>query len=116
MSARFASPLNTADRKHCPQCEKTKLRTSFYRNAARPDGIDSWCKKCRNMKENLAGYRAKKRLLAARARADAWEAYGRAAYRWARLQNSESLDAVMESCKAIRAAGDLPPGAGPFDP
>ena len=32
--------------KECVRCNKEKPLTSFYKNKARGDGLDSWCKAC----------------------------------------------------------------------
>jgi hypothetical protein len=34
--------------RHCPRCEKDRTVADFGPNAARPDGLQSWCRDCRD--------------------------------------------------------------------
>lgn len=34
--------------KRCPGCHTSKSWTLFYKNKSRPDGLDAYCKECRN--------------------------------------------------------------------
>lgn len=43
--------------KHCPRCSQDKPMTEFGRNRSRPDGLQSWCKKC--TRAYMADYRDK---------------------------------------------------------
>lgn len=43
--------------KNCPQCRLLLPIEKFYRQRSKPDGRESWCKKCKrlNMLENRPG-------------------------------------------------------------
>ena len=32
--------------KHCTKCQNDKPKTEFYKSAAKPDGLQTWCKQC----------------------------------------------------------------------
>lgn len=53
--------------KHCKKCKKTKLKTSFYKNSTKPDGLQTWCKRCSREVDYQQRYgldaAARKRLL-----------------------------------------------------
>ncbi|GAA4193149.1 hypothetical protein GCM10022288_26450 [Gryllotalpicola kribbensis] len=38
--------IDTLATLHCPGCDTDKAPADFPRNAARPSGIGSWCKRC----------------------------------------------------------------------
>jgi len=39
-------------KKHCPKCDETDL-SKFAKNKSRPDGLQSYCKKCQYQLKNL---------------------------------------------------------------
>ena len=53
----------------CPQCGEWKRREGFYKDRSRPNGLDGWCRQCKNPKtaQHMRNYR--QRLRAARAAA-----------------------------------------------
>lgn len=41
----------TGDRKQCSRCGQAKGVISFTRNRSQPDGLENWCRDCRNTAE-----------------------------------------------------------------
>jgi hypothetical protein len=39
--------MEGAAMKRCPRCGETKSPSEFYKNAARADGLQDWCKPCK---------------------------------------------------------------------
>jgi hypothetical protein len=52
--------------KRCQQCGKRKRRTSFYRNAGKPDGIQGMCKKCTKKNDECRVAKGRERARARR--------------------------------------------------
>lgn len=78
-----ARPLD--ERKTCSRCGEEKAIGSFHRNAAKPDGLDHYCKSCRSRYEKA--HRPQRRETGRR-KAKAW-----------RTKNPEKARAVTRTYK-----------------
>ena len=58
METELSEKTSTLVSKRCPRCKEWKPRGGFYGNRSRYDGLDGYCKTCRELYREALGYYA----------------------------------------------------------